>query len=181
MGSVVTKWEVNRSNDANQPLVSIATRTEGIVNFILSLLRIEPTTSLVVSSGSVHFEQGNLFGYTRAQFHPTKISMTVVGFRKNIKPLIVSLLAGSFLGANIGGVWGALTFLLCFAAGALFYYLSKEVSLIFRVDGRDLGLSFKSSVLNGVKVDENNASAVAKLIEELSLRNANVITLSKAS
>ncbi len=163
MGYVIKNWKVTATS------VEIDARREGIVSFLLSLIKVEPILKLRASPSLVQYEAGNWLGHSRFQTHPTRIVATTVGFKKNYMPLV------------LGFIFLVPTFGISFVAGIIFYYLSKEVSLGFRVDGRDMTISFKSSVIHGTKVDENSAADAALVLENLSLIGSAQLVSSKAA
>lgn len=50
MALVIKSWSVNSNPAAGQPYVRIVGRESGIVSFILALVGIDATTSLIVTS-----------------------------------------------------------------------------------------------------------------------------------
>jgi hypothetical protein len=163
LGYVIKAWNLSPTS------VEIFARRDGVVSFLLSLLKIEPTVKLVAKDSLVQFDEGNLLGYSRMQAHPARIVSTFVGFRKSFWPLIMGL------------ALTPVTFGLSLVVGIVMYYLSKEVSLGFRIDGRDYSIAFKSSVIHGTQVNEQAAADAVAVIERLALHSSAQLTNSKAA
>jgi hypothetical protein len=163
LGYVIKTWNVSPSS------FEIYARREGVVSFLLSLLKIEPTVKMQASGNTVSFEEGSLFGYSRMQAHPARIVSTSVGFRKSYWPLL------------IGAACAPLSFGISLIIGIVMYYLSKELSMGFRIDGRDYSIAFKSSVIHGTKVDEQATAEVVRILENLSLHASGKLSSARAA
>lgn len=162
------------------PVIEIEGRKPGVIAFLLTLIGIDATTSLLVTPRDIRFRKGSLYGEITSMMPLTAVASAHAGFAKPIGLLIaagVIMLAslGGALGAAAehrgGGGAGAAIAILGFVVAAVLvvaYFLSKKMAVFVESSGgATFGLIFKRSVIEGVTVDIDKVKAVVDIIREL--------------
>lgn len=134
----------------------------GIVSFILALVGIDATTSLIVTSRHIEYESGSLSGFERSITPMNHVSSTFYGRFKPWKTaLIIAAISLPLVTAFGLGLIGI------FLAG-LYYFLNRELKLGFIADSsKSSHLVFKRSVIEGQEIDEEALRKIIALIEHL--------------
>ena len=157
--------------------VWIEARQPGIISFLLTLVGLDPNSSLRVTRGSISFQNSSVFGMNQVSTPLANIGAFVGGYKKPFWALVFAGLM-FFLGLSLafvedGGIFfGFFAFLsIC---GLLYYYLQKTMFMGFETSGGGTyGFAFKASVLEGVGVDikrvESTIAYVNSLISSASL------------
>jgi hypothetical protein len=157
--------------------VWIEARQPGLVSFLLTLVGLDPNSSLRVTRGSISFQNSSVFGMNQVSTPLANIGAFVGGYKKPFWALVFSGLM-FFLGLSLaftedGGVlFGIFAFLAL--VGLVYYYLQKTMFMGFETSGGGTyGFAFKASVLEGVGVDikrvESTIAYVNSLISSASL------------
>ncbi len=159
MAHVIKEWFVSEAPNKEGMYVQIKGREGGVISFLLSLIGIDPTVSLVVDKDNIRFEEGSWSGFFMRVTPIEKLCSGGYGYAKPWKIAVLIAVLGSF------------TFFLAplFWIGAvLYYFLNKELKLeLFDVGGRVCVIAFKRSLIEGIKIDENEAARVIRIIENL--------------
>ena len=160
--------------------VWIEARQPGLVSFLLTIVGLDPNSSLRVTRGSISFQNSSVFGMNQVSTPLANIGAFVGGYKKPFWALVFSglmLFAGlSFAFTEDGGaLFGIFAFLAL--VGLLYYYLQKTMFMGFETSGGGTyGFAFKASVLEGVGVDikrvESTIAYVNSLISSASLGEA---------
>jgi hypothetical protein len=159
MAYVIKEWSVSETPNQDGVFMSIKGREGGLLSFLLSLVGINPTVSLVVDRQNLRFEEGSLAGFFRTVTPLTNLCSGGYGYRKPWKPALLVAVLGTFTVCLAPLFW---------ILGALYYVLNKELSVrLADFGGRTYGIAFKRSVLEGIKVDEDEAARVVRIIEGL--------------
>lgn len=166
MALVIKQWYASDKPDANGEYVRIQGREAGLISFLLSLLKVDPTTTLVVDARSVFYEQGSLAGFRRVMAPLKNVSSVSSGYSKPWKGALI-----------IGGIMAALlTFLpiigwlIGAGIGVLYYVLNKELFVGARDNGgQALDIVFKRSIIEGQNIDEQAGERIVSVIEMLLL------------
>ena len=174
MALVVKSWKVSSRSAAGEANVAIVARDSGLLSFILSIVGVDPTTTLQVSSRHVFFEKGDLSGFERRFIPLEHIASTYYGRVKPWKTagLFIAfsiLIGGSLMGHSTGlTVLGTLVFLGGIVLSLLYYYLNRELTIgVVDVSGWPGKLSFKRSVIEGQEINEGAVENVVQIIEHL--------------
>ena len=174
MALVIRSWAVNAKPDAGQPHVRIVGRESGILSFILSLLNIEATTTLVVNSRHIEYERGSLDGLRREITTMEHVATTFYGMEKPLKRAIMIaafflVLGFYFMGQSTGStVFGTIVLMVGLGVAVVYYVLNRELTLGFRADSGQLNqLKFKRSIIEGNEINEETLQKISILIEYL--------------
>src|ERR1043166_1130910 len=183
VGPALALKKFNVTGDPSQeegPVIEIEGRKPGVIAFLLTLIGIDATTSLLVTPRDIRFRKGSLYGEITSMMPLTAVASAHAGFAKPIGLLIaagVIMLAslGGALGAAAehrgGGGAGAAIAILGFVVAAVLvvaYFLSKKMAVFVESSGgATFGLIFKRSVIEGVTVDIDKVKAVVAIIPEL--------------
>ena len=161
------------------PVIEIEGRKPGVIAFLLTLIGIDATTSLIVTPRDIRFRKGSLYGEITSMMPLTCVASAHAGFAKPIQYLIA---AGAVFLASIGGAIGGHRDLGGHGGGAAFALLGLIVAVVFVVayflsrkmavyvessGGATFGLIFKRSIIEGVEVDINKVKALVDIIREL--------------
>ena len=157
--------------------VWIEARQPGIVSFLLTMVGLDPNSSLRVTRGSISFQNSSVFGMNQVSTPLANVGAFVGGYRKPFWALVFSglmMLAGLSLAfTEDGGILLGL-FVVLALIGLIYYYLQKTMFMGFETSGGGTyGFAFKASVLEGVGVDikrvEGTIAYVNSLISSASL------------
>ena len=158
--------------------VWIEARQAGIINFLLTLVGLDPNSSLKVTRGSISFRNSSVFGSSQVSTPLANIGAFVGGYKKPFVALLLAIVF--FLGdlfmlpvEDIGGMmfgFMAVLSLICL----IYYYLQKTMFMGFETSGGGTyGFAFQASVIEGVGVDikrvESTIAYVNSLISSASL------------
>ena len=165
--ALVLKEFVINENAGNEAQVRIVARKEGLMAWLLTLLGIDVTTVFEVYSNRIEFSHGSLSGKLCNVMPLSALSFGRTGYTK---PILLLFWAAVFL---IGGIVlavkeGVLFFVLGLIVAIFFFifYFLKKTLLIAAVShsGLTAGFAFKRSVVEGVKVDYEQALQVIAII-----------------
>lgn len=162
---VVKEAKIDKSADCQ---VKIVARKAGLISWLLSLLGIDSTFTLLVYRDRLESEEGSLSGRINTTIPLVALDTFMSGFTKPVQLVvfaIVSFVAALGMFQNSAG-FGVLLLLLA-AVFAVLYYLRKSLLLNFSTNGGGgIILIFKRSVIEGVNVNEALAKEVTDLVKE---------------
>lgn len=167
MALVIKSWSIKSQPAPGEPHVRVVARESGFWSFILSLLGIDATTTLEVSSTRIEFEHGSLSGFIRRMTPFGHVSSTFYGRHKPWKTALFILAVCFSIGSAIGKAWALLAFLLIGLIGAgLYYFLNRELTFGFIEDSGFAGaITFKRSVIEGQEINEEQLRKMIAVIE----------------
>ncbi len=140
--------------------VAISGRAGGLISWLLNLLGISPTVSLIVKEDRIIFQKGSLRNGSLNFITPLENTCsTLYAFRRLLIEAVV-----------LGIVLGALTFfsfgIIGIAIATLYYLLNRTLTVGFTdVGGRLHEVPFKRSVIEGQVIDEAEAARVCDIIQ----------------
>jgi hypothetical protein len=168
MALVVKSWKVTSNPAAGEPNVTIIARNSGLLSFILSVVGIDATATLLISSRHVFYEEGSLAGFKRRFVPLEHVASSFYGRVKPWKTTAILMVLSVVLGGGLGGVSGTLLLLVGVALSALYYFLNRPLTIgVIDVSGTVTEMSFSRSVIEGQEVDEKSAEDVITMIEFL--------------
>lgn len=156
MALVVKKWFVSKQADEQGNYVHIIGREAGFFGWILSLMKIDPTTELEIKKNLIIFTSSSFSGKEK---HITPIKSVCSTYYSYKKPWQLSVII-------------AVTFLPFFGIGLilglLYYYFNKQFVVAFIENAGWVGsFAFKPSAMEGQDIDEKRASEVVSIIRAL--------------
>lgn len=147
--------------------VRIVARKEGLIAWLLTLMGIDVTTIFEVYSNRIEFSRGSLSGKLCNVIPLSALSVGTTGYTKPIIFLVlaaIAFIAGIVLAAKAG----FLAFLLGLVIAIAFFisYFLKKSLLISAISHSSFiaGFAFKRSIIEGVKVDYEQALQVISII-----------------
>lgn len=174
MALVIKSWKVQSRPGVGQPYAQVIARESGLISFVLSLLGIDATTTLIVSGQGFEFERGSLSGFLRRVSPYGHVSSVLYGRHKPWKKTVGLIMLSLFLGSSLMGHGTGMTMLgtLVLFGGVglslLYYFLNRELTLAFAEDsGQQMGITFKRSVVEGQEIDEAALKQLVIIIEAL--------------
>ena len=159
---VIKSWSAASEPDPNGNYVRISGRAGGLISWLLNLLGISPTVSLIVRDDRIIFQKGSLREGSLNVITPLENTCsTVYAFKRPLLEAVV-----------LGVVLGLLTFfsfgIIGIAIAILYYMLNKTLTVGFTdVSGRLHEVPFKRSVIEGQVIDEAEAARVCEIIQRL--------------
>ena len=159
---VIKSWRANEQPDAEGSYVNISGRAGGFVSWVLNLLGISPTVSLIVRDDRIIFQKGSLREGSLNFITPLENTCsTLYAFRR---PLIEAIMLGVVLGILTFFSFG----IIGIAIAIVYYMLNKTLTVGFTdVGGRLHEVPFKRSVIEGKVIDEAEAARVCDIIQHL--------------
>lgn len=172
MALVVKKWYANVTTpDQEGNFVMVECRQEGIVAYILNALGIAPTTTIKVGNERIEFTRGSLEGFDCRLIPLGSICSSYYGYQRPWKAVVGFIAAGIFLGFTIAqssGFMGFVVAMLMVGGGILYYLLNKKLTLGFiEYSGVSNGIQFKRSVIEGQRIEEDDARRVCTLVQTI--------------
>jgi hypothetical protein len=178
---VIKEWKSGtKPIDAQNNFVRITGREGGLIAWLLSLMRIDPTTTIVVGLDRLEFTSASLAGTASRLIPLQSICSTYYGYHKPWKAAAsIMSVFGMFAfvlasgAANKGEVGGAITsFLVTGGIGVvlamLYYFLNRTLTLGFvEQSGVVSGIQFKRSVIENVDVNQEQAKTVCAIVQRL--------------
>ena len=147
--------------------VRLVGRKAGLVDWFLTLIGINTTTTLEVYADHVEYTHGSLSGSTLEVIPLSKVSNLVCGHFKPVLYLVLAII--TFFAAF-------LTFGLSLILTALFvflYFFNKSTMIsVIPNSGSVTSVAFKRSLIEGQNITQEEAQYIIKLVSEL-VENAN--------
>ena len=167
-----------RPQKPTPPVVGLQGRTPGFFGWLLSVVGLGNTTTLMVSADELRFDKTGFSGKTLTIVPLSEISLIESGKSKNVAlliagfatmfPAIVALFQAGVIPFALVGVV-ALIFLLAF-------FMSTNYVLAVRgADGSSIMLKIKPSKPSGIKFDEAQLTSITRVIFDL-VRDAKGLT-----
>ncbi len=166
---VIKAWYASNLPNRDGNYIFIEGRQEGLISWLLSLLKIEPTFEIRVTANEVRFSEGSFQGRNETITPMRSISTTLWGFEKPIikavilffilTPIFVSIVTMMHpVLALIGLVAG-------FAIAFVVYFLNKIFTVGFVANsGIQQSIRFKKSVIEGQEINEAQAEYVSQIM-----------------
>ncbi len=144
-------------------IIDITGRQPGLMAWLLTRMGLDTETSLRVTRSVLYFKSSSLFGTTYNTVPLTMIASTHCGYTKNAALLILGLFLTIFgLPTIIGSIIGIILL--------VGYVFSKKLTIYLETSGgMIIGLSFRRSVIENVRVDIDQALKTTHLINRLVL------------
>jgi hypothetical protein len=155
MALVIKRWAADRVANGDGNFVHIIGREAGLLSWLLSLVKVDPTTEVEVKERLVVFTKGSLEGSERRVIPLSSVSSAFYGYKKPWKEaLVLGLILLPLFGVGL-------------VVGPLYYFLNKQLTVgIVEVSGWAGGFAFKRSVIEGANIDERQAHEVIEIIRE---------------
>lgn len=155
MALVLKRWSASKTLDENGNYVHLIGREQGLIAWILSIMGIDPTTEVEIKEDVIIFTTASLAGRERRVIPLASISSAYYGYVKPWREAIAIgiLLSPIFIGLLIG---------------PLYYIFNKTLTVgVVENSGWIGGFAFKRSVIEGKRIEENEAYDVIELIQKL--------------
>ncbi|MCM8526344.1 MAG: hypothetical protein NE327_07500 [Lentisphaeraceae bacterium] len=151
----VKEFTINPEGDSNGLYVRIVGRKSGLLDWFLSLIKIDSTTVFEVYKDHIKFTQANLSGRMTSVIPLSAMSSTSSGYFKPILYLVIGI---PLLTVVIGLIF------------IIFYFLQKSL-MVTAVShgGTTAAIAFKRSVIEGIRVEAEQAEEVVEIINKLVL------------
>ena len=176
---VIKEWKADQKpvDNANN-YVSITGRKGGLVAWLLSLVKIDPTTTIRVSPERLEFASGSIEGNEARIIPLQNICSSYYGYHKPWKSaagIFGFFLMFGFSSANQhsyeNGFSGSHFFLIAgigFIIAAMYYFLNRQLTLGFvETSGLVNGIRFKRSVIENIDLTPEQAHAVCVIVQNL--------------
>lgn len=163
-------------NESGPTYVRLVGRRAGLIAWLMSLIGVDPTTTLEISATRLELTEGSLSGKVRNMMPLAKICNIGAGF---FKPVVLLLLAGILLLvtlvtaiASMTGTTGMhLLSLIAFVGSiaCVVAFFLKKTLVLFALSGSGVGpiIAFKRSVIEGVSIDEEQAKSIVSILTQL--------------
>jgi len=175
---VIKEWKAGpKAIDGQNNFVRIAGREGGLISWLLSLMGIDPSTTILVGLDRVEFTSASLAG-TESRLIPLEgVCSTYYGYYKPWKAAAVIIALFMFFGmsmgsaaASQGGAFFAFLFttLVGVAIALVYYFLNRKLTLGFvETSGVINGIRFKRSVIENVDINQDQAKIVCIIVQRL--------------
>lgn len=168
---VLRNFTVDRNAET---FLNIAGRESGVISFLLTLIGLDPTTSLTCTRKEALFKRSSIKGQLNRCIPIHAITCVVTGYKKpfHLLYLAVGFLIGGIFGWALvndydgGGGWLLVVGIVLAAISFAIYFLQKNMTFGF-YNGGDNPIAFiqaKSSVIEGEKVDFDKFVEAAEIL-----------------
>lgn len=171
-GLVIKSWKADKTPiDEKGNHVMIVGREGGFFAWILSWMKVDPTTTLFVGPKRIEFSTASLAG-TQSRLIPLKnVCSSYYGYHKPWKMALGIIILFSYIGATIPdeGAWPFITLsLIGLIIALVYYFLNRKLTLGFvENSGVVIGIVFKRSVIENMEINESQAKYVCNLVQEI--------------
>ena len=156
MSLVIKKWYADTSKNENGNFVHIVGREAGLLSWLLSLFKIDPTNEVEVKDNLLKFTTSSLAGQEKRLIPMNSITSAYYGYKKPWKmALFLGIILMPFLGLGL-------------LVGPLYYILNKSLTVgVVESSGWIGAFSFKRSIIEGQNISEEDAYRVIEIIRTL--------------
>lgn len=155
-------------------LVEVTGRAAGIISWLLTLLKIEPETSLVINRSECSFTSASLMGVRHVFVPLYEVSSTACAYHRPLYYLFIAgvIAASSLWVADITSQrWLFWVTVLLALASFLAYFLRKQIRVSVETSGGAVfGLQFKPSVIESISIDLPQAIKLIGVVNNAVLR-----------
>lgn len=157
---VVRSWAASETTTGG-PHIIIEGRAAGLVSWLLSMLKIDPGISLIVTADKIIHMRGDPAG-RGTQITPLEnVCSTHYGVTKPwLEALLLALVAGAVTWFLLGipGI----------VLGVLYYIFKTTMTLGFTaISGERFTFHFKRAMLGGVAIDAEKAATTCNILQQL--------------
>lgn len=158
MALVIKEWLINHEAQEDEAIVSITGRQEGLLSWLLSLVKIDPTTVLKIYHDKIEISQGSFSGNTKISVPANQVSSAYFGYTKPWKyALIITFALLPVVGIGL-------------ILGPLYYIFNKQLELaVIATSGHLYSINFKRSVIEGQNIGEQDGHNILDIIENIIL------------
>jgi len=162
MSLVIKEWYSSEQPNQNGEYVYLHGREGGLISWILSVFKIDPTSEVRVQGNMIKWDTSSLAGSEKRIVPIRSITSAYYGYEKPWKTALVI----TAIGFSLTSVSAA--FLLIALAGPVYYFLNKSLTVgIVEKSGWTGSFSFKRSVIEGQNISEEEAYKVIDVIRGL--------------
>jgi hypothetical protein len=170
---VIKAWRVEKKPiDDQNNFVRISGREGGLIAWLLSLMGIDPTTTITVGLERLEFTSASLAGSASKLVPLEAICSTFYGYHKPWKAaasiIVASVVLSSLIStAGVHGVAGVV-FFIGLAIALVYYFLNRTLTLGFiEESGVPSAIQFKRSVIENLDIDQDQAKVVCLIVQKL--------------
>jgi hypothetical protein len=153
MSLVIKKWYAGDDANESGNFVHLVGREAGILSWLLSIFKIDPTSEIEIKDNLIKFTSASLAGQEKRIIPLNSITSAYYGYEKPWKMalvLTVLLIPVFFIGLIVG---------------PLYYFLNKNLTVgVVEASGWVGTFSFKRSVIEGQNINEEEAYKVIEII-----------------
>ncbi len=170
---VLTKFYVNE-NDPNRTFVSIAGRGEGIIAWLLTVLKIYGETTFELNDDCISMNYLSMRGNINHVIPLTCVSSSYCGYSQSIISLILGIffsISGFFMLLISSTRFGGLILLIFGIIFLISFFFSKRLFITVETRGGLIpGIKFKRSIIGNIPVDFNKAKSVVEIIKNKTIQ-----------
>lgn len=156
MSLVIKQWYADTSKNEDGNFVHIVGREAGLLSWLLSLFKIDPTNEVEVKDNLLKFTTSSLAGQEKRLIPMNSITSAYYGYKKPWKMAL-------FLGVILMPLFG-----IGLLVGPLYYILNKSLTVgVVEASGWIGAFSFKRSIIEGQNISEDDAYRVIEIIRTL--------------
>jgi len=178
---VIKAWRADsKPIDQHQNFVRITGREGGLIAWLLSLMRIDPVTTIKVGLDRIEFTSASLAGIESRLIPLQSICSSYYGYHKPWKQALSMWVAFVLVGTSMasaiaegnGQSAGLMPLLASAATGLvaalLYYFLNRTLTLGFvEASGVISGIRFKRSVIENLDINQEQAKRVCVIVQRL--------------
>ncbi len=156
MSLVIKKWYAGKEANEEGNFVHLVGRESGLLSWLLSLFKIDPTSEVEIKDNLLKFTSSSLAGQEKRIIPMNSITSAYYGYEKPWKMALML------------GILFMPVFFLGLVIGPLYYILNKNLTVgVVEASGWVGAFSFKRSVIEGQNINEEEAYQVIEIIRSL--------------
>ena len=156
MSLVIKKWFAGNDANENGDFVHLIGREAGLLSWLLSVFKIDPTSEIEIKENLIKFTSSSLAGQEKRIIPLKSITSAYYGYEKPWKMALVLTVVLTPI------------FFIGLIVGPLYYFLNKNLTVgVVEASGWVGAFSFKRSVIEGKNISEEEAYKVIEIIRSL--------------
>lgn len=166
---VLSEFQVSRTAQPGT-LVTIRGRSAGVLAYLLRLLHLEGTTSLVITDRDVTIETTSGHGFSREYVPLLAVASSECAYFRPFYALVAAFLVYASAALSLLYEFRSLLWAGLAVVGTVLYMIyvvSKRISIALETNGgKAIGVAFKRSVIENVSIDLDEAIEAVTLVNK---------------
>ena len=163
-------------NENGPKYVRIVGRKPGFIAWLLNMIQIDTTTTFEVYWNRILFEEGSLFGRLKQNIPLKNVSNLGTGYTKPLLWFLLSIIF--FIGGlnvlflffkdnSVSPVYALIPFLIALFFLFCYFFGKTMILYVFPASGVGARVLFKRSMIEGVKITEEDEERITNIITYL--------------
>ena len=179
MSLIVKQFYASPTPNEAGNYVEIVARQGGLLGWIFSIFKIDPTYRMSVSYDELTHEATSFSGFRKSVVTTGSLSSSFYGYHKPysnaLSILSIFLLTAYSFEGLISNTADILICILGFAIAGVYYAVNKELLIGFsEINAKNYAMTIKRSVIEGKEITENDLKLIVEIITTVLRENRNL-------